>query len=59
MGEDYYKTKYKAAKKELRRARVEMEEQRVSFQLRLDQAERERDDLAEKIDQDFRKKKRN
>jgi len=57
MGDDYYKAKYKAVKKELRKVRTEMEELRQSLQVKLDQAERERDELAEKIDQDFRKKK--
>jgi Skp family chaperone for outer membrane proteins len=57
MGDDYYKAKYKAVKKELRKVRTEMEELRQSLQLKLDQTERERDELAEKIDQDFRKKK--
>ena len=59
MGEEYYKAKYKAAKKELKVVRSQMDEEKETFQIKLDQVERERDELAEKIDQDFRKIKKN
>jgi CYTH domain-containing protein len=55
MGEDYDKAKYKTAKKELRAIRAQIDEEKESFQIKLDQVERERDELAEKINQDFRK----
>lgn len=58
MGEEYYKAKYKALKKELRSVRTEMDEQRQLYEIKLDQVERERDQLAEKIDQDFRNERK-
>ena len=55
MGEEYYKSKYKAAKKELRTLRAQMDEEKEINWMKLDQVERERDELAEKMDQNFRK----
>ena len=54
MGEEYYKSKYKAAKTELRSLRTQMDEEKEIHRLKLDQVERERDELAEKIDHNFR-----
>jgi hypothetical protein len=57
MGEEYmyFKSKYKAAKKELRTLRAQMDEEKEINRMKLDQVERERDELAEKMDQNFRK----
>ena len=58
MGEDFYKQNYKAAKKELRALGAQIGEEKETLRLKLDSIERERDDLAEKIDQNFRKWKK-
>jgi septation ring formation regulator EzrA len=53
MDDKYYKLKY-SVKKELRTLRANMEEEKEVLQIKLDNVERERDNLAEKIEQDFR-----
>ena len=53
MDDEYYKLKY-SVKKELRTLRANMEEEKEVLQIKLDNVERERDNLAEKIEQDFR-----